>query len=406
MPTFRYRALDRSGAQVTGQIEAALRDAAITALRTSGVKPIEVVESKGKPRSGKGSSRNDAKLRRLSTNFFAELGVLLQAGLPLDRALAIAVDNVSDPALQPRLAEVLGAVREGVPLSSALTAQGTLFPGLAPALAEAGEANGQLGQAMARLAQMLEQADEQRRMVSSAMTYPIALTAIAIGVIFLMLLFVVPQFEPLFASAPPGKLPAASLAVMALSRFVRDNGLVLLGVIVAAYFAVRSALGQASTRAALDRVVLDVPQFGTLVRNIETVRFARTLGALIDGGVPLPAALVLARRTIDNRFMNAGVGEVADLVRQGGGLTAPLAERRVLGRMALSFIRTGEETSQLGPMLGRLAVVLDRDVKVRLERTIAIATPAIVVTLGVMVAAMVASIMAAILGFNDLAVSQ
>jgi general secretion pathway protein F len=93
-------------------------------------------------------------------------------------------------------------------------------------------------------------------------------------------------------------------------------------------------------------------------------------------------------------------------VRQGGGLAAPLAERRVLPTMALSFIRTGEETSQLGPMLARLATVLDRDVKVRLERVIAVATPVIVVSLGVLVAAMVASIMSAILGFNDLAVSQ
>ncbi|WP_225206574.1 type II secretion system F family protein [Novosphingobium huizhouense] len=406
MTTFRYRALDRSGAQVAGQIEAALRDAAVAALRKSGMKPIEVVELKGKAAAARSGRRADGKARRLATNFFAELGVLLQAGLPLDRALAIAVDNVSDPALQPRLAEVLAAVREGAPLSAALSAQGSLFPGLAPALAEAGEANGQLGQAMARLAQMLEQADEQRRMIASAMTYPIALTAIALGVILLMLLFVVPQFEPLFASAPPGKLPAASRAVMGLSRFVRDNGLVLLAVVGAGFFAIRTALGQPATRATLDRIVLDVPQLGTLVRNIESVRFARTLGALIDGGVPLPAALVLARRTIENRFMNAGVGEVADLVRQGGGLTTPLAERRVLGPMALSFIRTGEETSQLGPMLGRLATVLDRDVKVRLERAIAIATPAIVVSLGVMVAAMVASIMAAILGFNDLAVAQ
>lgn len=406
MPTFRYRALDRAGAQVTGQIEASLRDGALSALRKQGLKPIEVVELTGKAAQGARRKGAEGKVRRLATNFFAELGVLLQAGLPLDRALGIAVDNVHDPLLRPRLGEVLSAVREGAPLSAALDAQGAVFPALAPALAEAGEANGQLGQAMARLAQMLEQADEQRRMIASAMTYPIALTAIALGVILLMLLFVVPQFEPLFASAPPGKLPAASLAVMGMSRFVREQGLILLAVIAGGVFAARQMLAQPGTRATLDRTVLDLPQLGTLVRNIETVRFARTLGALIDGGVPLPAALVLARRTIANRFMNKGVGEVADLVRQGGGLAAPLAEHRVLGPMALSFIRTGEETSQLGPMLGRLATVLDRDVKVRLERAIAIATPAIVVSLGVMVAAMVASIMAAILGFNDLAVAQ
>lgn len=238
------------------------------------------------------------------------------------------------------------------------------------------------------------------------MTYPLILCVIAIGVILLMLLFVVPQFEALFASAPPGKLPAASLAVMGASRFVRGHGLLLLAALGAAVLAARAALARPGGKVWLDRTILKVPQIGALVRNIETVRFARSLGALIDGGVPLPSALALARRTVANRHINAGLGEVTDIVRQGGGLAAPLAERQVLPAMALSFIRTGEETSQLGPMLARLGTVLDREVKMQLERVIAIATPVVVVSLGALVAAIVASILSAILGFNDLAVAQ
>lgn len=407
MATFQYRALGPAG-QVSGQTEAASRDDVLATLRKNGLRPIAVTEHKpsalgGGGRAGKGA---DGKFRRQVTNVFAELGVLLQAGLPLDRALAIAVENVAQAPLRARLANVLAAVREGRPLSAALLDQPGLFPGLAPAMAEAGEANGDLGLALARLAQMLEQADEQRRQVASAMTYPVALTIIAVGVVLLMLLFVVPQFETLFASAPPGALPASSLAVMGASRFVRANGWIILGVLAAGGVAARQALASPATKAWLDRQLLDVPQIGPLLRHIETVRFARSLGALIDGGVPLPAALALARRTVSNRHMAQGLGEVVDLVRQGGGLAAPLAERRILPALALSFVRTGEETSQLGPMLGRLATVLDRDVKVRLERIIAIATPTIVVGLGVGVAAMVASIMSAILGFNDLAVAQ
>lgn len=405
MATFQYRALAAAGGQIAGQLEAGSRDEALASLRKSGLRPIEVAEQKAgaKERARKGEEK---KWRRQVTNFFAELGVLLQAGLPLDRALTIAVDNVEQDGLRARLVDVLASVREGRPLSAALLDQPGLFPGLAPAMAEAGEANGQLGAALARLAQMLEQADEQRRQVSSAMTYPVALTFIAVGVVLLMLLFVVPQFEPLFASAPPGSLPATSLAVMSASKFVRANGFYILGTIAVAVFAARQALASPASKAWLDRQMLELPQMGLLLRNIETVRFARSLGALIEGGVPLPVALALARRTVTNRFMNEGIGEVVDLVRQGGGLAAPLAERRILPPLALSFVRTGEETSQLGPMLGRLATVLDRDVKVRLERIIAIATPTIVVSLGVGVAAMVASIMSAILGFNDLAVAQ
>ncbi|OYU36056.1 type II secretion system F family protein [Novosphingobium sp. PASSN1] len=403
MATFQYRALAASGAAVSGQIEAASHADAVGSLRKAGMRPIEIAE----PKAGAARTKRGGKTpARLITNVFAELGVLLQAGLPLDRALAIAVENVEQPPLRARLADVLAAVREGKPLSAALSAHSDLFPGLAPAMTEAGEANGKLGEALARLAQMLEQADEQRRQIGSAMTYPIALGVIALGVILLMLLFVVPQFEGLFASAPPGKLPAASLFVMGASQFVRANGLIILAVLAGAGFAARTALARPGGAAWLDRTILDVPQIGVLVRNIETVRFARSLGALIEGGVPLPNALALARRTVTNGHMSAAIGEVTDIVRQGGGLAAPLAERRVLPTMALSFIRTGEETSQLGPMLARLSTVLDRDVKVRLERVIAVATPVIVVSLGVLVAAMVASIMSAILGFNDLAVAQ
>jgi len=405
LATFQYRALGAAGSKVAGQLEAGGRDEALASLRKSGLRPIEVAEQKAgtKERARKGEEK---KWRRQVTNFFAELGVLLQAGLPLDRALTIAVDNVEQDGLRTRLVDVLASVREGRPLSAALLDQPGLFPGLAPAMTEAGEANGQLGAALARLAQMLEQADEQRRQVSSAMTYPVALTIIATGVVLLMLLFVVPQFEPLFATAPAGSLPATSMAVMNASKFVRTNGLYILGTLAVAVVAARQALASPASKAWLDRQMLEIPQLGLLLRNIETVRFARSLGALIEGGVPLPAALALARRTVGNRHMNAGIGEVVDLVRQGGGLAAPLADRKILPPLALSFVRTGEETSQLGPMLGRLATVLDRDVKVRLERMIAIATPTIVVSLGVGVAAMVASIMSAILGFNDLAVAQ
>jgi general secretion pathway protein F len=405
MATFQYRALASSGGPVAGQLEAGTREDALASLRKSGMRPIEIAEQKGGARA-KSQGGAEKKWRRQITNFFAELGVLLQAGLPLDRALSIAVDNVSVAPLRLRLADILAAVREGKPLSGALLDQPGLFPGLAPAMTEAGEANGQLGAALARLAEMLEQSDEQRRQVTSAMTYPVALTIVAVGVILLMLLFVVPQFETLFATAPAGSLPASSVAVMSASKFARANGLYILAGLGAAVFVLRQALASDSSKAWLDRQMLELPQIGPLLRNIETVRFSRSLGALIDGGVPLPSALALARRTVGNRYMNAGIGEVVDIVRQGGGLSAPLAERAILPALAMSFVRTGEETSQIGPMLGRLATVLDRDVKVRLDRIIAIATPTIVVGLGVGVAAMVASIMSAILGFNDLAVAQ
>jgi general secretion pathway protein F len=315
------------------------------------------------------------------------------------------VENVEDKAVAAHLADILRDVREGAPLSRAMALKPDLFSPTAVAMAEAGEANGRLGEALTRLAGALEQEAELRRLVVSSMIYPIALIVIAVGVVLLMLLFVVPQFERMFTSTAQ-KLPTATLVVMTASQMVRQYGLVMLLALGGAIIAGAFALRQPAIRLARDRIALRMPQLGELIRRIETARFARTLGALIEGEVGLPAALALSQRTLSNQVLASAIGKVADGVKEGGGLTAPLAASGVLPRLAIGFLRTGEETSQLGMMLTRLADVLDRDVRTRLERLIGILTPAITVLLGVTVAAIIASIMSAILGFNDLALSS
>lgn len=404
MTHYRYRAVRADGTAAAGEIDAPDRARAIAAVRQLGATPLELVAAAA-PIAGKAPKVAKGKAAKAAGTIVAELAVLLDAGLQLDRALALAIENVEDPASRVHFAEILRAVREGAPLSRAMAARAGLFSPTAIAMAEAGEANGRLGEALDRLATMMARAEELRRVVANAMIYPIALMVIAVGVIAMMLLFVVPQFESLFATSR-AELPAASLAVMAASRFLRDHGLVLLGVLAVVGFALRQALRAPASRAALDRAVLGVPQLGELIRRAEAARFSRTLGALLEGEVPLPSALVLAERTLANTAMAAAIVRIAAGVREGGGLTAPLAAANVFPRLAIGFFRTGEETSRLGPMLSRLADVLDRDVRFRLDRLIGIMTPAITVFLGTAVAAIIAAIMSAILGFNDLAVSS
>jgi general secretion pathway protein F len=262
-----------------------------------------------------------------------------------------------------------------------------------------------MGVGRPRLAATLDRAEELRRLIGTSMVYPIMLGIIATGVILLMLLFVVPQFEPMIAGAPPGKVPAASLAVVAVSRFVRDQGWLLLGLIAAAVVVLRQLLRQPALKLSADRFILRVPLLGTLVSYAQTAQFARTLGVLVEADVALPAALGMAQRSLSNAWLAAAVARVANGLNEGGGLTAPLAAANVFPRLAIGFFRTGEETSQLGPMLGRLADVLDAEVRVRLQRLIGVLTPAITVVLGVTVAGIIAAVMTAILGFNELAVT-
>jgi general secretion pathway protein F len=403
--TFRYRAIRGDGAVVSSEIEAASLADAMARLRRDGATPIELRASTRPAPVADGKVARNKRDRNAARALIGELAVLLKAGLPLDRALGLAIGNAEDGRSVAAMGALLREVREGAALSSAMLANPALFTPGEAAMAEAGEANGLLGEALERLALMLEQDAELRRMVATAMIYPIALLVIAVGVILMMLLFVVPQFEHLITTSRV-QLPAATVAVMAASRFVRDYGLVILGALAIGVLALRQGLSRPSFRVWLDRALLGVPQLGELLRRIETARLAHTLGALLAGGVALPNALALSRRTIGNSVISGTVGRIAEGVREGGGLSGPLAASGVLPPLAIGFIRTGEETSQLALMLDRLAVVLDRDVKTRLERLVAFLTPAITVVLGATVATIIAAIMSAILGFNDLAVAS
>ena len=403
MANFAYQVVARDGRQTHGKIDAATRADAVAQLRNLGKLPINVTASAA-PADTVKTSRIEGKARRAVTKTIAELATLLGAGLQLDRSVALTIENIQHDGVRADFERLLKTIREGEPLSRAMAGNPTLFSPMAQAMAEAGEASGDLGTALARLATAMQQSDDLRALVTTAMIYPIILMTIATGVILMMLLFVVPQFDAVFVGIG-NVLPAESRVVLALSRGLRANGWYLLGGLVAAGIVTRLLLRQPAARVWCDRAVLGIPQLGIMIRHIETARFARTLGALIDGGVTLPAALAVAQRAISNSVMAGAVGAVASGVKEGGGLTAPLAATGVFPKIALGFLRTGEEISRLAMMLDRLSDMLDRDVRVRLQRIIGVLTPLITIVLGAAVAGIIAAIMSAILGFNDVAIS-
>jgi general secretion pathway protein F len=403
MQAFRYRGTDSHGKRVAGQIDAATREEAVRRLRQSAILPIDITPGTA-PQPAAGAVRRTAKTRAAITRTIGELAVLLNAGIALERAMALVLDSIEDAALRAEFAAMQQAVKEGAPLSRTLAERPALFPPVAAAMAEAGEADGRLGGALERLAEALQRDDDLRNLIVSAMIYPVILIVLSVAVIGMMLLFVVPQFESLFAGAED-RLPAASVLTMQASKGLRAGWWWMLLVLAGGTLAIRQMLRQPQARAARDRWVLTLPQIGLLVRSIETARFARTLGVLVEGGVALPSATLLAGRAIGNSHMAAAVREVARGMKEGGGLTAPLAAAGIVPNKAIGFFRTGEETSELGPMLIRLADVLDRDLKIQLQRLVGLLTPALTVILGAVVATIIAAIMAAILGFNDLALA-
>jgi general secretion pathway protein F len=403
MASWRYRAVTALGKAQAGVIEDDSSRQAIEQLRRRGLTPIEVLETRAPAKAA--APRPGAGSRRAVIEALSELGVLLGAELTLDRALAICTENVSRPAEKAAFAALATRVKEGAPLSRAMAESKGLFPPMASAMAEAGEANGRLDLAITKLAETLERTEAMRQTIATAMIYPALLMVITTLVILTMLLWVVPQFESLFSDAG-AQLPPMTRLVMAASHLVRRQGLLLAAGLAAIVAVVRFQLSRPGARQAFDHWVLRLPVVGKLVTAAEAGRFARVLGSLVEGGAPLPDAVAITRGSLTNRRIADGVERVTTALRQGKGLTAALAAERIFPPTVLSFVRTGEESGRLGPILEKLADALDRELRTGVERTIGIITPLITVTMGVIVATVIASIMTAILGFNDLALGK
>jgi general secretion pathway protein F len=404
MATYRYRAATASGQLRTGVLESGSRADALDRLKRLGLMPIEAVETSTRAK-GPGVIKTNSAIRQGIVNGLGELAVLLNAGLSLDRALAVCVENMQKPALKSIFEKLRDRVRAGTSLSRAMAESGGVFPPMASAMAEAGEASGKLDESISRLAEALDRAEALRQSIVSAMVYPALLVVIATSVILMMLLWVVPQFEDLLTGSG-NKLPWMTQMIMGASHGLKSYGLVGVLILGVGILMLARWMRQPAVRRVLDRRLLNVPMLGNIVRDAETARFARTLGSLLDGGVALPTALTISQKSLNNTHMAAAVDKVTAGLKQGGGLSGPLAATKLFPPMAMSFLRTGEETAQLGLMLNRLADVLDREVRHAIDRLIAFLTPAITVVMAAIVATIIASIMTAILGFNDLALGS
>ncbi len=399
MSAFRYRAMTASGALKSGALEGRSAADVLEQLRRLGLTPIDIAQNRIASTGLRPVPR--AALARA----VGELAVLLNAGVHMDRALAIVCEDMQTSAERTAFEQLRKSVREGRPLSRAMADAAPAFPPMASAMTAAGEADGRPAAALTRLAQTLERAEALHATVVSAMIYPALLTLIAFGVVGLMLFWVVPQFETLFSDAGDN-LPQMTRVVLTASHIARQYGLAGLLGLLAAGFAGWRLLRSAAHRKRFDRAILRLPRLGRLIALTECARLVRVLASLVEGGVVLPEALALARKSLLNQHMSEVVDGVARGLREGGGLTEPLAAAGVFPKLAISYLRTGEQTAQLPLMLNRLADALDREVRTELERITAVLTPLMTVVMGAIVALVIASIMTAILGFDDLALTK
>ena len=405
MPVFEYKAATNSGDVVQGEMEAASQDAVIRRLQAEGHIPIRAEEI---TRSAPGETPSAFTFQRrrpgrADVNVFTiELATLLQAGLPLDKALEMLVTIADKSPFREVLEKLLTQVRGGASLSAALESHGRLFSRFYRNMVKAGEASGALDAALARLAEFMERSRELRDSVLSALLYPVVLVVVGILSMVVILGMVIPKISQMFAEAGQ-QLPWFTQLVVAAGDFVENYWWLMALAAVGLYVFMRHQYAQTASRLRWDGRLLRLPLVGALIARLEAARFTRTLGTLLGNGVPLLDAIAIAKEVVANQVIAEGIRRVTEQVRQGEGLARPLTEARVFPPLAGHLMQVGEESGNLEAMLMQLAQIYEREVQSALRRLMAVLEPALILGLAVVIAAIILSVVMAILSINNLA---
>ncbi|HRQ56940.1 MAG TPA: type II secretion system F family protein [Azoarcus taiwanensis] len=420
MPEFAYRAADASGKSRDGRIDASSREAALRTLKSRGLTPLKLDEAGSmsaivaKPEKPAAAAPAVARRGRFINadrgpdhndihNFTSELAVMLRAGLPLDRALKVLIGMSTRPSFAALLEDVFKSVKSGKGFSQALAPHQALFGDFYVNMVRSGEAGGQLADVLSRLAEHLERVKALRESVISALIYPAILVVVAVISVFLMLGFVVPQFEALFEDMGEA-LPLPTEVVVAAGHLIADWGWLVVIVVVGVGWSIRRWFATPAGRQWRDTRLLRVPVLGEVVRKYEITRFARSMGTLLGNGVPIVNAIKIATDTMGNHRLRAAMANVAPSIKQGGRLADALEQSALFTPLAVNMVRLGEETGRLDSMLLELARVHDAEVQSGVKRALTLIEPLLILTLGAIIAAIIVSILMGILSVNELAV--
>jgi len=342
--------------------------------------------------------------RRVSSRdrllFTEGMATLLHAGVPLDRALSICSELTESKAFRGIVADVLRQVRSGKPLADALEAQGRVFSKLYVNMVRAGQASGSLHVVLQRLAEFEASAEEWRGHLISSLIYPALLTLVAIASIAVLMDFVIPRFAQVFESTGL-PMPLPTYVLLRAGQLLQSYGWIVLLAAVAAVIVFRRAIRTPQGRERWDRFQLRVPIVGELLRKAETARFARTMSTLVANSVPLVQSLGIVTEMVSNRVIASSLQAVAQGVKRGEGIAAPVRKTGVFPALAAHLLSVGEETGHLDEMFERLATVYENETRVTMRRLTALFEPVVILGMGLTVGVIVLSLLLAITSIND-----
>jgi general secretion pathway protein F len=401
---FAYKVVNTEGTVENGNKEAVDEAALVRDLQAEGLIPLQINPAglKSAYQFSFRQEKEDLSQKEI-VSFTKELATLLEAGLPLDRSLIVLMELTDeDSKTYTLINNVLKQVKGGANLSDALESESKAFSRFYINMLRAGEAGGSVDIVLGQLSEYLEKSKELKDTVSTALIYPAILVVMALGSVFLLLTFVVPQFMEMFESA--GKeLPLSTQIVVAIAEWLQSYWWILLIVGTVTFFTLRYELTIGPRKERWDRLILSIPMFGEIIRNMSTTNFTRTLGTLLTNGVPILTALGIVKGTISNLVLVNALSAAEDNLKQGKDMSSALIESGQFPKMATQMIKMGEETGKMEEMLERTANTYDKQLKITIERMLAMLEPILIVLMGNLIAGIIISILSAILSVNDLA---
>lgn len=429
MPSFAYQALDKSGKQQKGTIEAANSEEAIQRIKLQGYFPTSVREQKVKKGKGapEGAGKSDmqkksgggggivlpfAKVKgKQLTTFTRQLSTLQDAGLPLLRSLQILEQQQKPGLLKGTLQGVVEDVEGGSSLSEAMTKQPKCFNLLYCKMVAAGEVGGVLDVILQRLAEFMEKSQRLKRQIIGAMVYPAAVISVAILIVVGIMIFIIPQFETVFADFDVA-LPWLTVLLTDTSRWMAGNyptegammlpgAVYVIGGLICVPIFYKLVRSVKPGKAVLDTVTLYVPILGGLVRKTVIARFTRTLGTLIAAGVPILEAVTITKETCGNYVFEKALGNVHDSIREGETFSQPLRESKVCDAIVVNMIDVGEETGDMDSMLMKIADNYDEEVDTAVASLVSLLEPIMVIVLGGIVGTIVVAMFLPLISMID-----
>lgn len=402
MASFYFRAAASDGQIRTGTIHAETERFVANELRKQGLKPLYVGSQPKKSFELKLPSFSGAQ-RKDVLFFTQELSTLLNAGVPVDRALSITLELTDRPSFRVLVQDVLRVLKGGKSLADSLAAHPDHFSELYINMVRAGEAGGSLATVFERLAEFERTRDDLRSYILSSMAYPALLVLVGIGSILVLMNFVVPRFASVFEQSRI-EMPLPTKFLLEGSKFLQHYGLAGLITLVVTAIALYSWVRTAPGRLWWDTLRLRIPVLGDALRKAETARFARAMGTLVSNTVPLVQSLAIAGATLNNRKISNSLEAVSMGVKRGEGIATPLRRAGQFPPLAAHLLAVGEETGRLDTMFNKMADVYDAETRTSIRRFTSLFEPLVILIMGLIVGTLILSMLLAIVSMNDVAV--